>query len=67
MRRNAHIYATDAQIQYLTALRNEAFAHLYKGEGCVYFATGWEARILKSEASTLISQLKAAKQRKWDR
>lgn len=61
--RNEWIYATGPQVVYLRRLANEAFAARYQGPGVVYIRE-WE-RLLKSEASKLIGQLKAAKENGW--
>ena len=47
-----HIYATDAQLNYLRRLNNECFAQRVPG---FYIDSG--SRILKSEASSMISTL----------
>lgn len=63
IQRNEWIYATGAQVTYLRRLLNEAFGARYQGSGVVY-VRDWE-RLLKSEASKLIGQLKAAKENGW--
>lgn len=47
-----HIYATDAQVRYLTMLNRECFARHIEG-----YNLGHRA-ILKSEASSMIDELK---------
>jgi hypothetical protein len=48
-----HIYATDAQMNYMRRLNNECFVRLIDGYN---IANG--SRILKSEASSMIDELR---------
>lgn len=51
--RNQWIYATDAQVHYLRILLKEAFSRRIEG----FYIRDWE-RLLKSDASRMISELK---------
>lgn len=55
MQRNQHIYATDAQVQYLRHLMNQAFA---RGVTTGLVIKDW-SRLLKSEASAMIAEIKS--------
>ncbi len=59
--RNEWIYATGPQVTYLRRLRNEAFAARYT---VGYQIQNWD-RLLKRDATKMISDLLAAKSKGW--